>query len=106
MPALGKPGAGFSGEMTPQNLINFGPTDNRPPVRVRSLRDMIARPLGCGPRPVAVGEEFTIEAAMLDQLGTEDIEVLGPVEILSVSEIEATDMADLEAGEHVEAAQI
>ena len=51
------------------------------PARVRSRRDMICRPLGCSPRPVCIGEEFTISDAAMRELGSDDIEFLGRVPI-------------------------
>lgn len=49
------------------------------PVRVRSLRSMILRPLEGPARPVAIGEEITISDGTLRELTGDDIEVLGPV---------------------------
>lgn len=65
--------------MKPTSFFNFGIEDNRPHVLVRSRRNMICRPLDGSPRPVAIGEEITVSAEILDQLEAGDIEVLGPV---------------------------
>lgn len=69
--------------MNPRSFFNFTAADDRPALRVRSLRNMIARPLGCPPRPVGIGEEFAVAAADLDQLDSEDVVVIGfaPVEL-------------------------
>lgn len=91
--------------MNPPSFFNFAATDTRPAVRVRSLRNMICRPLGCDPRPVGIGEELTIAAATLDQLGSEDIEVIAAAEILDVRDIEATDVSELEAADFIEAGE-
>lgn len=64
--------------MEPPPLFNFGPTDTRPPVTIRTRRGMILPPLGCSPQHVDAGEEVTVSAGTLDQLGSADVEILGP----------------------------